>query len=348
MISCLNEVTLQAYFDGELEPEMAARVNRHLGYCDACAASAFEFERAIELMASAFEDELPGSIPSAHLRARIDRALAGDSTPERISPAVSVWRQIFDAPIAILKWFEVSPIRYVNVSIALLALAFGLWIGLRTNFFGRKQEKQVQDVPKIEQAAPPIESGERVIAVEREQPGLRKSTPDGVITPDRKSKGQRHSPAPKEYAGVEPEAPLTLPSEGDDRAEWLASAAGVGIFDAPMVRHIEKAQMLLRSFKNADIATRGFAADLDHERRQSKSLLYQNILLRRDAENTGNLPAEEVLSSLEPVLLDISNLPDRPSSREVRSIKDRIHKKEIIGVLQVYSAPLTATSYQPY
>ena len=346
MISCLNEVTLQAYFDGELEPETAAQVNRHLAHCDACAASAFEFERAIELMASAFEDELPASIPSAHLRARIDRALAGDSIPERISPAVSVWRQIFDAPIAILKWFEVSPIRYVNVSIALLALAFGLWIGLRTNFFGRKQEKQVQDVPKIEQAAPPTESGEKV-AVEKEKPGLPKS-PAGVITRVRKSNGQRPSPAPKEYAGVEQGVPLTLPSEGDDRAEWLASAAGVGIFDAPMVRHFEKAQMLLRSFKNADMATRGFAADLDHERRQSKSLLYQNILLRRDAENTGNLPAEEVLSSLEPVLLDISNLPDRPSSREVRSIKDRIHKKEIIGVLQVYSAPLTATSYQPY
>src|SRR5258706_2601941 len=104
MISCLNEVTLQAYFDGELESGIAAQVNKHLAHCDACAASAFEFERAIELMASAFEDELPGSIPSEHLRARIDAALAGDSMPQRISsPSGWTWRRILDAPLAFLQ-----------------------------------------------------------------------------------------------------------------------------------------------------------------------------------------------------------------------------------------------------
>ena len=84
MNSCLNEVTLQSYFDGELEPAVAAQVNKHLARCDSCAENAFEFERAIELMAEAFEDELPDTIPSEHLRIRLDAALAGDSIPERI------------------------------------------------------------------------------------------------------------------------------------------------------------------------------------------------------------------------------------------------------------------------
>jgi hypothetical protein len=34
--------------------------------------------------------------------------------------------------------------------------------------------------------------------------------------------------------------------------------------------------------------------------------------------------------------LDISNLRDEPSREEVRSIKERMQKKEIIASLQVY------------
>jgi hypothetical protein len=46
-----------------------------------------------------------------------------------------------------------------------------------------------------------------------------------------------------------------------------------------------------------------------------------------------------LLGSLEPFLLDIANLPDRPSNDDVRSIKERMHKKEIVAALQIYSAP---------
>jgi len=64
-------------------------------------------------------------------------------------------------------------------------------------------------------------------------------------------------------------------------------------------------------------------------------LLYKNVLLRRDAEAKGNLPVEELLGSLEPFLLDIANLPEKPSSNEVRSIKERMQKKEIVSALQI-------------
>jgi hypothetical protein len=180
-----------------------------------------------------------------------------------------------------------------------------------------------------------------------ERPAVNKSRSGvenaGVPKPDR----LRRSPVQRQYAGLRRQSPSTPSSERNDSAELLAETTDGGIFDAGMVRHFEKAQMLLRSFRNSDTSGPGFTADLAHEKSQSKSLLYRNILLRRGAETSGNLPAEEVLGSLEPVLLDIANLPDRPSPDEVRSIKDRIHKMEIIGVLQVYSAPLTATNYQP-
>ena len=343
MISCLNEVTMQAYFDGELEPAVAAQVNKHLARCDSCAADAFEFERAIELMASAFEDELPDSIPSEHLRRRIAAALAGDSIPERLSPRLSFWRQMLDAQIARLKTWGLSPRGFAYVSFGLLVLVFGLWLGLRSGALfgkpgGQAKTEKIEEVPPSP-APPDDRDGTNQIANEPKG-GRSKKAGIGTVTA---KPGSRHA-ASREYASVEREAPIETDSSGDS----LAGMNDTGIFGAGMVRHFEKAQILLRSFRNSDASGEGFAVDLAYEKRQSRSLLYQNILLRRDAETSGNLPAEEVLGSLEPVLLDIANLPDRPSSDEVRSIKDRMHKKEIIGVLQVYSAPLTATSYQPY
>jgi hypothetical protein len=108
--------------------------------------------------------------------------------------------------------------------------------------------------------------------------------------------------------------------------------------DVETARHIERAQLLLRAFRN----TRDGNApdsDLAYEKQRSRGLLSKNILLRRDAEAKGNMPVEELLGSLEPFLLDIANLGDRPSTNDVRSIKERMQKKEIVSALQVYSAP---------
>ena len=109
--------------------------------------------------------------------------------------------------------------------------------------------------------------------------------------------------------------------------------------DIETARHIERAQLLLRSFRNTRDSGAQPDPDLSYEKQRSRGLLYKNILLRRDAEAKGNMPAEELLGSLEPFLLDIANLPDRPSNADVRSIKERMQKKEIVSALQIYSAP---------
>jgi hypothetical protein len=109
--------------------------------------------------------------------------------------------------------------------------------------------------------------------------------------------------------------------------------------DVETARHIERSQLLLRSFRNTRDSGSQPDPDLSYEKQRSRGLLYKNILLRRDAEAKGNMPAEELLGSLEPFLLDIANLPDRPSNGDVRSIKERMQKKEIVSALQIYSAP---------
>jgi hypothetical protein len=109
--------------------------------------------------------------------------------------------------------------------------------------------------------------------------------------------------------------------------------------DSKTARHVEQAQLLLRSFRNTRIADEGRRAssDLAYDKRQSRKLLYQNIVLRREASNRGNLPVESLLDSLEPILIDIANLPDKPAPADVREINERMRRKNIVAMLQISS-----------
>jgi hypothetical protein len=118
------------------------------------------------------------------------------------------------------------------------------------------------------------------------------------------------------------------------------------VFTPEAIRHFEKSQLLLRSFRNTGAMNGSAAIDLTYEKQLSQRLLYQNILLRREAEMKGNLPAEEALSDLEPFLLDIANLPDKPSPEELSDIKERLQRKEMIAALYVYSAHPSLPAYQ--
>jgi hypothetical protein len=102
-----------------------------------------------------------------------------------------------------------------------------------------------------------------------------------------------------------------------------------------LARHVEQAQMLLRSFKNARSAE-GETVNVAYERKLSRRLLAENATLKLDAETRGDKDTKQVLDSIEPFLLDIANLREQPSREEVRSIRERMRKNEIIAALQVY------------
>ena len=74
------------------------------------------------------------------------------------------------------------------------------------------------------------------------------------------------------------------------------------------------------------------------EKQRARTLLFKNVLLRREAEVKGNQPVEQVLSDLEPLLLDIANLSDRVTVDEIQAIHERLQKREVIATLQVYAA----------
>lgn len=90
-MSCLKEENLQAYLDGELAAGDSDAMRTHLAACKHCTATAQEMEKVFAAIGGALAAELPGTAPTARLRARIEATLAEKATP-KISPAQPLWR----------------------------------------------------------------------------------------------------------------------------------------------------------------------------------------------------------------------------------------------------------------
>jgi hypothetical protein len=105
--------------------------------------------------------------------------------------------------------------------------------------------------------------------------------------------------------------------------------------DSDTASHLDQAQKLLVSFRSLP-ADDEDEIDVSYEKTESRRLLNENVVLRRDAEATGKFPTKSVLGSLEPFLIDIANLPDKAPASDVRQIKDRVQRTEIVAELRSY------------
>ncbi len=76
MKECLDEGTLQGYFDGELSAGAAERVAAHLAACMRCTEAARAVQSEMSLLATALQPEFALSVPTERLRGRIEDAIA--------------------------------------------------------------------------------------------------------------------------------------------------------------------------------------------------------------------------------------------------------------------------------
>ncbi len=76
MKECLDEGTLQGYFDGELSGVAAERTAAHLAACASCAEAAREVQSEMSLLSTALQPEFEVRIPTERLRGRIEEAIA--------------------------------------------------------------------------------------------------------------------------------------------------------------------------------------------------------------------------------------------------------------------------------
>jgi hypothetical protein len=110
--------------------------------------------------------------------------------------------------------------------------------------------------------------------------------------------------------------------------------------EALTVRHLGQSELLLRSFRNLRTDGSRPIPEVDYERRSAQRLVYQNIRLRREADANGDVQVSALLESLEPILLDIANLPDRVPDDDLQVIKERLKRKNLVALLQVNSTVL--------
>jgi hypothetical protein len=305
MSFCLSEEILQAHLDGELSEDAARRAMAHLAECAGCARRSAEAQQALSEISGKLDDHLRLNIPVERLWPRVEAVVAETVAPivTRPSPISFFWRA-----------------GLVAASL-LITMGVVVWLVLTT--------------PKSNQVAIAPPQGK----ADGANPGEPRNPETGrlpAIAPDRKGGGAKRKTKSLQLASSlaaritsipEPPVPATGPQEG------------AYFFDFETTRHLEKAQVLLRSFENASSSN---AEELAYDKQVSRKLLLRNILLRREAEGAKNAPAKSLLSSLEPLLLDIANLPARPEAGDLALVKRRIRKSEIVTALQVYSTPTTS------
>jgi hypothetical protein len=178
MRRCLDEATLQSYFDGELSGEMLEMVTLHLASCSTCAATAREMEEEINLLTTALAPEFEASVPTERLRQRIDAAVLD----QRIGAPSTHEKAGFGAFIASLLSFGTQ--RTLGYASLVMVLAFAAIFGLvkhRLNTPSQQQEEpQVAQVPQPAQLQQPVGKTTDQVAV---VPPVIKHVPVSVSIP---------------------------------------------------------------------------------------------------------------------------------------------------------------------
>lgn len=336
-----RERLVDLVFD-ELGPEARRRALIEVESCPACLAQYFSMTETLRVFDQAAETAMPGEAYWPGYEARLRERLRHDGAnlKQRLERWIGGFRPL-----------TASPLR-LAAGLALVLLAVGWWSWQRRQAvepspFARNSDKATPTPqPKDESRDKDILVGPKPSVISKKQKtNYSKAAKTNGMAP----------PARRVEQGVDIVKHNVVP-RGYDQPLIAAS-----LFTPETIRHFEKAQLMLRSFRNAGRnayvakaspkvsakVSGGWAPiDLEYEKQLSRRLLYQNILLRRDAEMKGDLPSKEALSNLEPFLLDIANLPDKPSPDELRGIRDRLQRKELIASLQISSARPSTPEYQ--
>ena len=141
MTRCLDEATLQSYFDGELSAQLMERASLHLASCVTCAAAARELAEETALMTSALAAEFEESVPTQALRERIDAAVLG----ERVANPGRVEKLGLFASLANV--FSFNSQRTLGYASLVVVLAFGAILAVV-----KFRQSQVQPPTKNQEA----------------------------------------------------------------------------------------------------------------------------------------------------------------------------------------------------
>ena len=341
-MTCDQTQKVSLLIDGELTAAEYSAVEQHLLQCTDCQQAREEFlNLRSELVAYH-----PALAPSA-ADAALARILSKQDSPvARARTAATVTRR---NPLSVLFGFHGFSPRLASV-IALLAIAFAIGgiVLLRSRSQGevanntstpsgnRQEVTSTKDI-EASKENPPVSDAiaqRRSNGSKTGQPTRNKQLNNRGLKPERDRNAPSQPPRPQvgvppTYAAVDENliAPRGVPGHGAG-SEML------------MARHLEQSELLLRSFRNIRATDGGSAPGIGYERRRARQLLYQNIRLRREADDAGDVEVGSLLGALEPILLDIANLRDKPHKEEMQAIRERVERKNLVPLLQVNSTTI--------
>lgn len=183
---------------------------------------------------------------------------------------------------------------------------------------------------------------ESAVATASPAPTVDETKPEPSPEPSKQptpNKGSDETTAPRRPAAPVKRPVVREPKPGEQFAsvpERVRSADS----QTMTAMHFEKSETLLRAFRNVRLNEPETAAEVSYERKRAQQLVFQNMMLRREADASGDVQTSSLLESLEPILIDIANLPDKPDENAVRVIRERVERKNIVPLLQVNSTAL--------
>lgn len=180
------------------------------------------------------------------------------------------------------------------------------------------------------------------------QAAVQDPTPAPSATVEQKQPEPEASPSPKkenennapQRKPATPKKPLVREPKPGEQFATIPERVRSADAETMTATHFEKSETLLRSFRNARLNEPGSAAEVSYERKRAQELVYRNMMLRREADARGDVQVASLLESLEPILLDIANLPDKPNKDAVEVIRERVERKNIVALLRVNSTAL--------
>jgi hypothetical protein len=311
---CTEKISLM--IDGELSNAETRELERHLLNCVECQeAKAYFLSLRNQL------SEFPLPYDPAAQREALARVLG---TERPTSPSRSFgWRWAFNPAVA-----AVASLVLIGAVIALLV-------------YPRLKSSSIQNAEVADNKRKPRATASPSTGVNRGTDAQKnESTREGApkksqpSTNGEKKKAPIKKPAP--VYGPQPDfITQQVPQTPNDTTQVRSADA-----ETMTAIHFQKSELLLRSFRNVRLSPTGSSAELGYEKKRAQQLVYQNMILRREADAAGDVQIASLLESLEPILLDIANLPENPRPTDVRVIKDRVERKNIVALLQVNSTAL--------